>query len=221
MSSTKRGGIRSVSDYYVTPIEDIKLFFDGLRNYSGLFQQLQNGNILDSCAGGNDEIRDGNGVREMFHPMSYPTAIKTYFGNYRVSTCDIRNDSLATVKADYLTMDYKGKFDVIITNPPFAIAMDVIRKALDDVKDSGFVVMLLRLNYLGSQERKPFFDKFMPTEIYVHHKRICFIERKDSEGYVVFDKRGSPIRGSSDSVEYCHMVWHKGEYPDHCILRIV
>ena len=61
-------------------------------------------------------------------------------------------------------------------------------KALNDVDNNGFVVMLLRLNFFGSKERKSFFDKHMPETCFVHHQRIGFADKKDSSGYVLFDK---------------------------------
>jgi 16S rRNA G1207 methylase RsmC len=42
-------------------------------------------------------------------------------------------------------------FDMIITNPPFAIAQGIIEKSLEFCKGGGYVIMLLRLNYIGSQ----------------------------------------------------------------------
>lgn len=104
-------------------------------------------------------------------------------------------------------MPYKP--NIIITNPPFAIATDIIEKALQDVDDDGYVIMLLRLNFFGSQSREWFFKKYMPEWAFVHHIRIGFTDKKDKDGYTIFDKGGVPKRGSTDSIEYMHAVWHK------------
>ena len=47
--------------------------------------------------------------------------------------------------------------DIIITNPPFSHAVRIIKRALKYVDGQGFVIMLLRLNFFGSQEREKFF----------------------------------------------------------------
>ena len=178
--------------------------------------------IIDPCAGGNEEIRDINGIKEIYHPMSYTTAIHNVFGNCNVNNIDIRENSLAETKGDYLLEDVKNfEPQLIITNPPFNLAVPIIEKALDDVVDGGYVIMLLRLNFFGSKERKTFFNKYMPEWCFVHHMRIGFTDKKDSNGYVLFDKNGSVKRGSTDSIEYAHFVFHKGYKPDYCKLVVI
>lgn len=178
--------------------------------------------ILDPCAGGNNEIRVESGIKEIYHPMSYQTAIHNVFGNCNVNNIDIREDSLSEVKGDYLKLDVKHfSPQVIITNPPFNLAVSIIEKALNDVADDGYVIMLLRLNFFGSKERKPFFDKYMPEWCFVHHIRIGFTDKKDENGYVLFNKDGKVKRGSTDSIEYMHAVWRKGYKPDYTKLVVI
>lgn len=227
MSSTNRSKSREshVSDYYVTPIPDIELFlheFDKRININ-----WNDKKIVDCCAGGNEEklfsLGGGIiGIRELYHPMSYPTAIHNVFGNCNVNTIDIREDSLAATKGDYLTMNVKDyEPEIIITNPPFAIATDIIEKAINDVVDDGYVIMLLRLNFFGSEERKPFFEKYMPEWCFVHRKRMSFVDKKDKVGCVEFNKEDKPKKGSTDSIEYAHFVFRKGVKPDYTKLVVI
>lgn len=223
MSSTNRSKAKElhVSEYYVTPIADIELFLKEFDKRTHI--NWRNIKILDPCAGGNKEIRSENGIKEAYHPMSYTTAIHNLFGECDVKTVDIRKDSLAETKGDYLTMDVKNFApQVIITNPPFSLATDIIEKALQDVTDDGYVIMLLRLNFFGSQAREEFFKKYMPQWAFVHHNRISFTDKKDKDGYTVFDKNGEPKRGSTDSIEYMHAVWHKSNLnPDYTKLVLI
>lgn len=152
--------------------------------------------------------------------MSYSTAIKNVFDS-DVDTYDIREDSLAENKVDYLKTKLDYKPDIIITNPPFNIATQIIEKAIDDVKDGGYVIMLLRLNFFGSDSRKEFFDKYIPEYCFVHRKRLSFVDKKDKYGYVEIDKNGNPKRGSTDSIEYAHFIWRKGYKPDYTKLLII
>lgn len=183
MSSTNRSTSRQehVSDYYVTPIDTIKLFLNKFIEVQGnVF-----GDVLDPCAGGDELI-----------PMSYPLALN-HFGIKDIITIDIREDSPALITDDYLQIGFSKPFDVIITNPPFYCAQQIIEKAFDDVRDGGYVIMLLRLNFLGSQKRKPFWDQYPAKYIFVHSKRISFFT----------DPKGNSV---TDSVEYAHFVWQKG-----------
>lgn len=154
--------------------------------------------------------------------MSYQTAIHNVFGNCNVNNIDIREDSLAEFKGDYLKLDVK-KFSpqVIITNPPFNLAVPIIEKAIYDVETGGYVIMLLRLNFFGSRERRLFFEKHMPEWCFVHHIRIGFTDKKDENGYVIFDKEGNVKRGSTDSIEYMHAAWKKGCNPDYTKLVVI
>lgn len=179
--------------------------------------------ILDPCAGGNEKIVDDGKVIEMHHPMSYPMALKNVFGECQIQSMDIRGDSLAEIKEDYLKYSISGESrpQIIITNPPFNIAIEVIQKALNDVAENGYVIMLLRLNFFGSKERKTFFENHMPEWSFVHHIRIGFTDKKDENGFVIFDKNGNPKRAGTDSIEYMHAVWRKGYDPDYTKLVLL
>lgn len=194
MSSTNRSDARKkhVSDYYVTPIDKIVEFLNEFNKYENIF--TKDIHILDNCAGG-----DKN------HPMSYPEALKQIGVNpTNITTIDIRRDSLADIKGNYLEIDCKNKYDVIITNPPFNISRNIIEKSLEDAKDGGFVIMLLRLNYFGGKLRKDMWDKQMPKYCFVHHRRMSFTDN-----------------GKTDSVEYMHCVWQKGYYPKFTQLKVI
>lgn len=221
LSSTNRSNARKehMSDYYVTPISDIELF---LKEFDKRVDVDWNKiNILDPCAGGNEEIKDECGIKELYHPMRYPTAIHNIFGECNISTMDIRKDSLACNQGDYLQIELETRPDLIITNPPFANAVQIIEKALDDIKDNGYVIMLLRLNFFGSKERKKFFENLMPEWCFVHHKRISFCDKKDGNGYVQFDKNGNAKHGSTDSIEYAHFVFRKNYNPEYTKLVVI
>jgi hypothetical protein len=168
-----------VSDYYITPVDEVRKFLDFIK---GEDPSVITGHVLDPCAGGSPG-----------HAMSYPAALSEIFPRLLIDTIDIRQDSLADIKGDYLQAECGDKYRTIITNPPFNGSMQIIEKALSDVMDGGHVVMLQRLNFMGSKQRKPFWSENMPKYTVVHHKRMSFTEN-----------------GGTDSIEYAHYVWQKG-----------
>ncbi|MDD4778979.1 MAG: hypothetical protein PHT02_00050 [Tissierellia bacterium] len=194
MSSTNRSKARDshTSDYYKTPIDQIVKFLKEFNKHEDVFIKPYI-KILDCCAGGLIE-------KDL---MSYPEALKQ-IGIHNVDTIDIREDSLADIKVDYLTYDCKNKYDVIITNPPFSIAEDIIKKALDDVKDNGWVIMLLRLNFFEGKSRKDFWLDNMAKYSFVHSKRMSFTDN-----------------GGTDSVAYMHCVFQKSYNPEFCKLKVI
>lgn len=165
MSSTNRGTIRRVNDSYNTPTYTIL-------------------SILN------------------VHKISYP-AFEPCAGEFAIVhmldskqiiyTNDIEANSPSYTHHDYLHMEFPSKdIKTVITNPPFNIAREVIEKSLRDIKKGGEVIMLLRLNFLGAQKRKEFWNKVPLKQVYVLSKRPCF------------------INGKSDSIEYAWFVFEKG-----------
>ena len=193
MSSTNRGYDRHKSDYYVTPIDKIIDFLEAFAERES--NAFNNGYILDPCAGG-DEI----------NPMSYPEALRRFGVTIPIKTIDIRADSLADEIGDYLSIEVTEKPKVIITNPPFSLAEPIIEKALAEVTDDGFVIMLLRLNFYGGQKRyNGFWQRVgLPKYTFVHHRRMSFTPD-----------------GKTDSIEYAHFVWQKGYRPEFTQLAVI
>ena len=203
MSSTNRSRAREahVSDYYVTPQSTIREFLvafnqDMPADLAAVFKN-KSLRILDPCAGG-----------DPLHGMAYPIGLTAHSGWLveQLDTFDIRPDSLAAFKEDYLfsSPPHAGAYDLAITNPPFNIALDVIQKALRDVGRGGLVIMLLRLNFFGSQTRFGFWRDNMPLFSYVHSNRCKFTGT-----------------GNTDSIEYMHAVWQVGNPQRFTQLRII
>lgn len=87
---------------------------------------------------------------------------------------------------DYL--ENKFESDLVITNPPFSIALEFLQKSLSEAKT---VAYLLRLNFLGSQRRKQFWNENAPTHIFVLSKRPSFTGK------------------GTDATEYAWFVWDR------------
>ena len=175
--------------------------------------------ILDPCAGGNSapvewEYKPGQKLLVPVTAPSYPSVLPEFFGRFRrlrtpgppleLITMDIREDAPVQYHASYLAGIIAPMVDLVISNPPFVLALEFIQRALDDVRFGGWVVMLLRLNFFGSQKRKPFFDAHMPERVYIHNQRMSFTPD-----------------GKADSVEYMHAVWRKGHHPRAALTRVI
>jgi len=202
MSSTNRSNARNnhISDYYVTPSKPILDLFEALKESEccDLFT-ADDGKLhwyhkyLDPCAGGDEK-----------NEMSYPKVIQS-LGVHKefIKTVDIRENSKAEIKADFLQCSWSERYNVVITNPPFNIAEDIIKKSFEFVEDGGYVIMLLRLNFFGSKKRKEFWQNNMPILTFVHRERISF------------------TNGQTDSIEYMHCVWKKGVTQNFTKLSII
>ena len=226
MSSTNRGKDRHVADYYLTPQWASRSFLDSLaadidanvdwvakhcRTHAALtgdaLLKSLTARVLDPCAGG-----------DATNEMAYPLAISNHprFAHAQLTTLDWRMDSRAQYRGvDFLawvplsldiesSSGYHTTYDCVITNPPFIIAQEIITKALTVVRPGGLVVMLVRLNYFGSEKRFAWWQDNMPAATYIHSKRIGFTPD-----------------GKTDSIEYQHLVFVVGEKPTHTALRVI
>ncbi len=127
-----------------------------------------------------------------------------------------------------------GPWHCIVTNPPFSIAKSFVTHALEISQET---FMLLRLNFLGSKERKEWWKKHEPAAIFVlserpnfvisvkcatrgpifgdpgeqvnkcDYKKFFSIEEKDSISKVCPCCNGKLVRTSSDSCEYGWFYW--------------
>lgn len=92
---------------------------------------------------------------------------------------------------DYLSTDI-GTVDLIISNPPFSLALEFLQKSL---QEAGTVCYLLRLNFLGSQKRRAFWQANRPSHVLVLSKRPCFTGD-----------------GKTDSIEYAWFCWDRAGF---------
>jgi hypothetical protein len=213
MSSTNRGGQRQPSDYYVTPIAPIATFLHHFHNTTKFNPHI----ILDPCAGGDED-----------NQMSYPEAIRGsgLWPEANIFTMDIRDDSKADIKGDYLTFEFSPTPALIISNPPFSHAAEFVTKALKDVCQGGYVIMLQRLNFLGGELRRKFWQTQLPSWIFVHTNRMGFATKKsydlEAQQKIAEGKTPKPWKpGQTDSIEYAHYVWQKGVTPDYGKIRLI
>lgn len=187
MSATNRGTERKASDFYETPPWLTAMFWKEFMNHD---LTLENFNFLEPSAGNGKIIQATN---KFFNDSGLAKPI--WSANEILPECkenliQLVEDPSKLTMQDYLTLPApKTKYDLIITNPPFSLAQPFIEKA---VKESKLVVMLLRVNFLGSKKRIGFFKEHRP-DLYVSPKRPSFIKSQKS---------------STDATEYAWFLWN-------------
>lgn len=130
------------------------------------------------------EELDLSKVNSFCEPCKGSNAIGKYFKH--IDTFDYAELSEGI---DYLETQ-RDYADLIVTNPPFSVALEFLEKSLEEART---VAYLLRLNFLGSQKRKKFWQENPPTHIFVLSKRPSFTGK------------------GTDSTEYAWFVWDRGD----------
>lgn len=176
MSSTKKNSNKRIeNDFYPTPSWCVDRLLDVL--------PINHGHWLEPAAGTGAIIKAVN-ANKSFCPTWTAIELQEKF----------KTDLEAHVEPSRVYMDsymetaINTEYDVIITNPPFSIALEFIKRSIE--LNPEYVCMLLRLNFMGSVERSEFLRNYTP-DVYVLPNRPSFIGK------------------GTDSIEYAWFVWEK------------
>lgn len=97
-------------------------------------------------------------------------------GGHLVYGCDIVDRGWPrTIVGDYLAEPMIMNDLGIVTNPPYRAAQAFIEKAIHD--GALYHAWLLRTNFLESVGRKPFFERYPPSRIWVSSRRLPMMHR--------------------------------------------
>ena len=117
---------------------------------------------------------------------------------HKVTSTDLVDRGYGTSPVDFL-LDYQTKADNIITNPPFKLAEEFARHALDRATDK--VALLARLAWLEGYGRRKFFESSPLWRVYIFSRRLR-IQR--GRAAVATDRSGM--------ITFAWFVWKHGYY---------
>jgi hypothetical protein len=201
MSSTNRGRTRNRKDNYPTPKWAVRRLFEAV-------QLPIMGDWLEPCAGDGAIIRAVDEIcrkdQMILHPIWTALEIREKACE-KLKALDVmaqvfvhHGDALKLIEKD----GGKLEFSVCITNPPFLRAKEFIEAC---IPICGHVVMLLRLNFLSSQERYELMTHYTP-DIYILPNRPSFFRKR------VLNKKTKKLskkpRDVTDSIEYAWFHFH-------------
>lgn len=168
-------------DFYTTNPAAVRQFID--RHYGG---NLPKGHYLEPC------VATGN-IAEV---------IKEYGST--VTGVDIDDYGYpGTIVQNFLDWKTDEIFDGVITNPPFMLAEEFIRKSLKLLKDGGEAAFFLKIQFLECEKRRDLYEELPPKYIYVNTKRVPTW----AENQKLDPKTGKPWATTMCTAWY---VWQKG-----------
>lgn len=172
-------------DLYTTSQEAVQKFIDTIKE-DGFIDELPK-EILEPCAGLNDitKVLIDNG----FNVWSCDLVDRSDWESFQGGRIDVK---------DFLMYDFEN-VNCIITNPPYSHAEEFVRRGLKVVNDGGYVIMLLRIQFLESKSRYKMFveEGLNPKYVYIHSSRIdCYMN-------------GDKSRKNS-MMAFAWYVWEKG-----------
>ena len=113
--------------------------------------------------------------------------------NYEVLSTDLIDRGCGEGEHDFLTSKYIAAN--IVTNPPFTLAEEFIKRALE--RTSGKVCILAKLQFLEGAKRKIMFESTPLRSVYVFSKRLTMT------------RNGEKMKNSG-MIAFCWLVWQHG-----------
>lgn len=160
MSATKRGAERRPHDFYPTPIPSIEAFLE-----------------VFPLTGGIEVLEPGAGSGNIIMTLQK-------YGKFSIDAVEIRPEETENLKqlgvnviiGDFLSMEFEKRYDLVIGNPPFNLAMEFVEKSLGLLKPGGMLIFLLRTAFMESTRRFPFWQKpeHQIAGLYTLHIRPSF-----------------------------------------------
>ena len=123
--------------------------------------------------------------------------------NINVFSSDIVNRGYKdTVEKNFLEFDslINSNIDTIITNPPYCINNDFMKKSIE-LNPSKYIILYLKITFFEGKKRYKFFEKYKPYRIYVHPSR-------QSCNFLGLEK----FENKNSSVCYSWWVWKTDDY---------
>lgn len=173
---------RNAFDYYPTPPWAVHRLLEAA--------SLPGGKWFEPCAGDGAIIR---AVQEVRKDVTWEAnEIQPEMKEKLISIPGVGSVSTE----DYLQMNPcpAKKYNVIITNPPFQLAMECILQS--EKMQANYLVFLLRLNFLASKTRAKFMSEHTP-DVFVLSSRPSFISN-----------------GKHDCTDYAWFIWDVSKTPN-------
>lgn len=162
MSTTWNPEQRAAGDYYTTDPTAVEQFVNHYHNHIGDFTDK----IWEpACGCGNiSKVLEQKG--------------------YRVISTDLYDRGYGKSGVDFLTAELPIDCDTIITNPPYALADDFVKHAMDILPNHGRYFALMNLSYLAGQKRfKDIYNNGYLHAIHVYPHRINCYKNNEKTGH--------------------------------------
>ena len=172
MTATNRGAVRNEADFYPTPPNAVYALLKAIPECG--WEMDDDTLWLEPAVGDGAIIR----AVEAYAKNNHSDECWTHYPGWH--TCDIRpmetpHKSLKHVTGDFMEVydELDGDYSVIITNPPFSLAQEMIDTTANLMGpfSSTMVIMLQRLDFLGTIKRSEWWQKRLPDWIGVLSER--------------------------------------------------
>lgn len=151
------------NDFYATDPAAVEQLFKALRMYDNDFTDFSPFSFMEPCVG-NGNI--ANATLDYFNfSLHRPESVNTFV--------DIVDRGYPeTIVQDFMTFKPEQKYQLIVTNPPYSIALDFVKKCLEHLEHRGYLAMFLKIQFWEGEKRKQFLLDNPPAFCFPFSKRM-------------------------------------------------
>lgn len=178
---------RVENDFYATDPVAVDMLFAALKEAD--FKMREPESFMEPCVG------NGNIARRVLE--LYPSIADTAF------TDVVDRGFPGTTVEDFLQANFDNRrFDLIVTNPPYSMALEFVQKCRSLLAENGVLAMFLKIQYWEGEKRKEDLKKYPPAYCFPFTKRMATWN----------NGRPTDDNGKRWATTMCHawFVWTKG-----------
>ena len=182
---------RKPADIYPTPVDATESIIDVIKVMSKKFEE-EHGRPIKTIW--EPACGDGRLARVLEHHgyTVIATDLREYSGYGQGGLDFLNEDPLKKWGWDI------GEIDLIVTNPPFSLSVEFVRKALSITP---YCIMLVKQSYYNTANRYDFFSELRPTLFLPITWRLAFLEEE---------------RGKSPLMDCAWLIWAGEKQSDSC-----
>ena len=175
-------------DWYATDPKAVQMLFDNCPILG------HSRSILEPCVGGGHVAKIVKSRTDYLHFDCLDIVDRGYEG---------------TEVCDFLEWKNPRLYDLVITNPPYSLATEFVKKSKELLYYGGYCAMFLKVQFLESEKRADLFEDL--RYVYVFRKRMSVWNR---------GREYNPDTGKKWVTTMCHawFIWHKG-YKGEPVIR--
>lgn len=151
------------NDFYATDPAAVEQLFKALCMYDNDFTHFSPVSFMEPCVG-NGNIAEAT-LRYFNYSLHRPETVNTFV--------DIVDRGYPeTIVQDFMTFKPEQKYQLIVTNPPYSIALDFVKKCLEHLDHRGYLAMFLKIQFWEGEKRKQFLLDNPPAFCFPFSKRM-------------------------------------------------
>ena len=156
-------GHRTENDFYATDPQAVTALFNALSKYDPDYEDFRPRTFIEPYVGNGNIAKATLDYFDfsLFRPESERTFVDIVDRGYK-----------DTILHDFLTFETQTKYDLIVSNPPYSLALEFVQKSLSILAPRGYLAFFLKIQFWEGEKRRQFLLDNPPAFCFPFSKRM-------------------------------------------------